>query len=298
MAYNEFFNADIGTTGLTLKAALQDSSGTIHASLRDLACTEIGQGFYRITIAVPDSYIGTVAFYTGTLGVSANFSGVVLLATTTVQPNEYENLDVKVSSLGGMGTGPFSITTTVTDGTDPIQLVTVAIYDGNTLAGRLVTDVNGQATFSLAAGTYTATTYKAGYTSAPATGRTVTGNETGTLTSDLTMTATGSITPPANPDLCLLYGTILLTSGEPAVNVEVQATLVVNRPGQASGNMIAEQTVSAQTDVNGAFELPLIRTDVVDPSATYKIRCTPAGIQLRNIELTTSTQDLAALLPS
>jgi len=298
MAYNVFYNANIVTASLTLKAALQDSTGTIHATLRDLACTEVGQGFYYITIAVPDGYVGSVFLYTGTLGVASNFSGVVLLAGGSIQPRELENLDVKVSSLGGMGTGAFPITVTVTDGTDPLQNVIVTIFDGSVLAGRLSTDVNGNATFSLNAGTYTAAAYKGGFQMTPQS-RTVTGSQAGTLTNDLVMTSTGSITPPADPDLCTLFGFIILPSGLPGVNVKVEASLVANRPVDTTGgSIIAETTVSTVTESDGSFELNVVRTDVIDPSPTYKITCVPARIQLANVELTTPTQDLADLLPS
>lgn len=297
MAYTFNCPIDIGTTGLTLKALLLDTSGTVHASLRNLACSELADGFYQFSTALtPDGYTGGVYFYTGTY--TSTLSDIDILATVGLRPQETENADVKTSTLGGLGTGPFSITVTVTDGTDPLQNVIVAIYDGSTLAGRLSTDVNGNATFSLAGGTYTATTYKGGYTSAPATGRTVIGDETGTLTDDIVMTASGSITPPANPDLCTLFGFILLASGEPAIAAKVEATLVTNRPGEASGSIIATQAITTLTDSNGEFQMDLVRNDAIDATSTYKIKCLPAGIELANISLTTPTKDLADLIPA
>lgn len=297
MAYPFNCPINIGVTGLTLLGTLINTSGTVHATLRNLACSELADGFYQFSSAsIPDGYTGGVYFHTGTY--TSGLADIDILATIGLNPRETENCDILVSSLGGMGTGPFSITVTVTDGTDPLQNVTTAIYDGNTLAGRLVTDVNGQATFSLAAGTYTATTYKAGYTSAPATGRTVTGNETGTLTNDIVMTASGTITPPVNPDLCRLYGYFLLPSGEPAQNIAVTATLVANRASEADQSIVAFEPVTVETDVNGYAEMDLVRTDQFSPTPTYSITAPKCRINLRNISLTTATQDLAELLPS
>jgi hypothetical protein len=296
MAYPIPVTIDIGTTGLTLLATFRDTSGTIHASLRNLATTEIADGFYQFyTTLAPDGYLGSILFHTGTY--TSGIGDIDILAAASVNPRELENADVKTSTLGGAGTGPFAITITVTDGTDPLQNVTAALYDGSTLAGRLVTDVNGNATFALAAGTYTVNLYKGGYTFASTT-RTVTGNQAGTLVDDLEMTASGSITPPANPDLCTLFGFILLASGEPAIAAKVEATLVTNRPGEASGSIIATQAITTLTDSNGEFQMDLVRNDAIDATSTYKIKCLPAGIELANISLTTPTQDLADLIPA
>lgn len=296
MAYTFNCPIDIGTTGLTLKALLLDTSGTVHATLRNLACSELADGFYQFSTALtPDGYTGGVYFYTGTY--TSALSDIDILATTGIRPQEQENADVKTSTLGGAGTGPFAITITVTDGTDPLQNVMAALYDGSTLAGRLVTDVNGNATFALAGGTYTVNLYKGGYTSASES-RTVTGNQAGTLVDDLEMTAAGSITPPVNPDLCTLFGFMLLANGNPAQAVTVSAKLITNRPGEASGSVVVKQTVTTLTDGDGAFTIDLIRNDVIDPTSTYEIKCLPAGIELANISLTTPTQDLADLMPS
>lgn len=296
MAYPIPVTADIGTAGLTLLATFRDTSGTIHASLRNLSTTEIADGFYQFyTTLAPDGYLGAILFHTGTY--TSGIGDIDILAAISVNPRELENADVKTSSLGGAGTGPFAITITVTDGTNPLQNVTAAIFDGSTLAGRLVTDVNGNATFALAAGTYTVNLYKGGYTFGSES-RTVTGNEAGTLVNDLEMTATGTITPPVNPDLCTLFGYIILIDGNPAVAVTVSATLVTNRPGEASGSIIAEQPMTAITNGSGFFELDLVRNDAIDATSTYKIKCLPAGIELANISLTTPTKDLADLIPA
>lgn len=286
----------IGVTGLTLKALLLDTSGTVHASLRNLACSELADGFYQFsTLLTPDGYRGGVYFYTGTY--TSALSDIDMLATVGIRPEEQENCDVKVSSLGGAGVGVFPITITVTDGTNPLQNVIAAIYDSGVLAGKLTTDASGNATFSLNAGTYEVALFKGGYQFTPE-DRAVTGNQTGTLTDDLEMTATGSITPPVNPALCRLYGYFLLPSGQPAQNVPVTATIVANRASDADQSIVTFEPVTENTDVNGYVEIDLVRTDEISPTPTYTITCPKCRINLANVSLTTSTQDLAALLPS
>lgn len=295
MAYTFSTPIDIGSTGLTLKGTLIDTSGTVHATLRNLACSELADGFYQFSsLLIPDGYRGGVYFHTGTY--STGLGDIDILTAAELAPQITENCDVKVSSLGGMGTGPFSITVTVTDGTDPLQNVIVALFDGATLAGRLSTDASGNATFSLAAGSYTVNAYKGGYTYAPET-RTVTGNQSGTLVDDIEMTATGGVTPPSNPLLCRLYGYFLLPSGLPAEDVKVDVTLVSNRPVETSaGSPIAYTTVSENTDSLGYVEIDVIRSDELSQTTTYTIQCQPAGITIPNVSLTTSTQDISDLI--
>jgi hypothetical protein len=81
-----------GQTGLTIKAALYSQDGTIHATLRDLACTERavpGTYLFR-TASMPDDYEGTVVFYVGTLGAASDFSGVMKKHEMLVSPREVQ----------------------------------------------------------------------------------------------------------------------------------------------------------------------------------------------------------------
>jgi hypothetical protein len=92
----------------------------------------------------------------------------------------------------GGGTGAYTVTVTVTDEDDnPLQNATVRVSDGVTPATGM-TDVNGNAVFGLDAATYTVAVTKAGYSFTPTT-RTVTGDESGTLTDDLVM---ARVVPP------------------------------------------------------------------------------------------------------
>lgn len=82
MSYNLCIPADIGTPGLTLKAALSTASPLVpHATIRDLAVGEIGQGFYELrTSLIPYGYLGAVYFYTGTLSAATVWTGVSIQA--------------------------------------------------------------------------------------------------------------------------------------------------------------------------------------------------------------------------
>lgn len=200
-----------------------------------------------------------------------------------------------VDALLAAGNGPFPITITVTDGSDPLQNVTVSLFDNDVMAGRLTTDASGNATFSLSAGTYEVVPVKPGYSS-PSLSRTVTGAQTGTLTDDIEMTGT-TPTPPVDPTLCLLYGTLLLPSGEPAANVKVSATLVGNRALGSSGSIVTYSPIEETTNSVGYFEITLIRTDDIDPTPSYTIVCREADLRIPNVALTTASVDVETLLP-
>lgn len=71
----------LSQTGLTLKAAFQDTAGTIDATLRDEAASEVGGGLYSFTSAnFPDNTRGRIVFYTGTIGGGSSFSGTTIRA--------------------------------------------------------------------------------------------------------------------------------------------------------------------------------------------------------------------------
>ena len=86
MSFSTAILANIGTAGLTLKAALTTSSPLVpDPTVRDLAVGEIGQGFYELrTSSIPYGFIGSVMFYTGTLGSASVWTGVTLYAAEDV----------------------------------------------------------------------------------------------------------------------------------------------------------------------------------------------------------------------
>lgn len=106
--YNAVLLLGSAQTGLsaTLRAALQDTSGTIHATLRDISTgfIEIGGGIYQwSSSSIPDGYRGVVVFYTGTLASATDFTGVTLKTASPVSPQETENSDVKTSGRAASG---------------------------------------------------------------------------------------------------------------------------------------------------------------------------------------------------
>lgn len=87
--YNATLLLGSSQTGLaaTLRAALMDTTGTVHATLRDISTgfVEVGSGIYSwVYDSVPDGYRGAVVYYIGTLGVAANFVGVTLKTASPV----------------------------------------------------------------------------------------------------------------------------------------------------------------------------------------------------------------------
>lgn len=102
MAYTRTFALNLGAsaTGLTLKAALRDTAGTIHATLRDLTgFTEDGGGVYGWTsAAIPAGYRGRVVFYVGTLAAASTFSGVTVKGALAINPGEAEKIEAAVDA--------------------------------------------------------------------------------------------------------------------------------------------------------------------------------------------------------
>lgn len=297
MSYTKSIAANIGLAGLTLKAALVHNN-TIHATARDLACVEIGQGFYELPGAtIPTSYSGVVMFYVGTLGVASNFTGVTCYAADDIHPPRDENADILSSSIsaGGGGSGAYAITVTVTDGTDPLQNAAVRVSEGvNSFAQ--ITDVSGNASFSLDGGNYEVSIVKGGYSFTPVT-RTVTGNQAGTLVNDLEMTA-NSLPTPSEPDLCVIFGTLFKPDGEKAANAKVKVTLDVPRNKAAkAGGVIVGKTANAVSDSEGYIEIEFIRTDAITPTdCTVSVECEAADLKKQGIRLTTPSLDLANLI--
>ena len=298
MAHSLSIAANVGESGLTLKGALTHS-GTIHTSFRDIAFTEIGQGTYELASAsFPSGYRGVLVAYTGTLGVASNFSGVTVLACQEINPETVEFADVLTSSIetGGGGSGAFPITVTVTDGTDVLQNANVRVSAGIDTFVQM-TDASGNAEFSLDAGDYEVTITKGGYSFTPET-RTVTGSQTGTLTDDLEMTVV-AIVPPADPEVCTVYGTLFRPNGDEAADQPVVATLVVRGDGPVKANgVIVNRSIQGLTDGDGAFTMNLIRTDAMIPrDCHWRIDCEAADFHKKRVHLTTPTLDIATLIP-
>lgn len=105
MAYTYSAKLGVGVTGLTMKGSLVDSSGTLHASLKNIACPEVSTSgdYLFLSAAIPDSYRGDVIFHTGTLTTISDLTTVNNYGNAGLSPQETENTDAKTSSVGGGG---------------------------------------------------------------------------------------------------------------------------------------------------------------------------------------------------
>lgn len=149
--------------------------------------TEAKQDIIIAALGVVDGIVDAILVDTGTTipATLTTIDGIVddiLVDTGTTLPTAIAAIST------GAGSGAYTITVTVTDGTDPLQNATVRILDGSTTMATGTTDASGNVEFSLDAATYTVAITKVNYQFTPTT-RTVTGDETGTLVNDLEMTA-------------------------------------------------------------------------------------------------------------
>ena len=103
--YPRDFTFNLGAAGLTAKAVLRASNGTLHATFRDVALAEIGGGVYHLTSTTfPSGYRGALVVYTGTLGVGTTLAGVTVKVGAAVNPEEGEsiaNIEDKTDTITG-----------------------------------------------------------------------------------------------------------------------------------------------------------------------------------------------------
>lgn len=220
-------------------------------------------------------------------------------ATVNLSNTELHLVDLvtTVTNNPNAGNGAYLATATVTDGTNPLQQVTVRVTSGiNTFS--TVTDASGHATFALDAGSYTVSATKAGYTMAPSV-RTVTGNQTGTLvSSNIVLTAVVIPVQPTDPTLCRVYGYMRNTRTNTLLaNTVVTATLRPGSVSRASTAFLVGREMSTKTDTNGLFQLDLIRNDGIVPTGTtWEIFCKEAGIK-KEVTCAAATLDFSTQLP-
>ena len=169
----------------------------------------------------------------------------------------------KLASITGQLSGAYPITVTVTDGTNPVEGADVRVTKGGQ-TDIATTDVNGRHTFSLDSGTWTVSIRPMGLLTFAAETRTVTGNEAGTLTNDLVMTAI-SITP-SNPGRTTIYGTVYDETATPEADVTLYLRIV---SAATTGVVYDSDWAEATSDSNGLVEWP----DQFQ-STTYEIKRT------------------------
>jgi hypothetical protein len=167
-----------------------------------------------------------------------------------------------LSKIAALLQGAYKIKITVEDsvGFVPLQGVNVDIYDATDtyFIGRMVTNVLGQVTIALDAGTYSIRLFKTGYS--------FTVPETLVIIADANVSYLGSsiivIIPPAAPNLCAIYGWVRDASGHEASNVLVTAYAVT--PQVVQDSQQHDKIAETLTDGNGYFRIDLERGVIVN----------------------------------
>lgn len=197
--------------------------------------------------------------------------------------DQIADLQTSVDALAaGSGTGAYTITVTVTDGTDPLENASVRLIEGVTpYTGN--TNASGEAVFALDAATYAVAVTKAGYQFTPTT-RTVTGEEAGTLTNDLEMTEV-VVAPPADATLCRVFAYLQTKSGAPVTGQTMTAKLTT--PAKSDAMITTATITSAVSDADGLVFLDLLLPSDITPAglkylieiptANFKEEVTPTG---------------------
>lgn len=251
-----------------------DASGTLLGSRVTTGITALAEtGSYIATATVPT---GAVAVY---------WNDTVTLATAIEDLRDA----LAIAALEPSASGAFTITVTVTDGTDPLEGAKVRISEGvTTLLGT--TDASGNASFSLDAATYTVGITKAGFQFTPTT-RTVTGNEAGTLVNDLEMEARTAPAAAGDADLCVVYFDTADFTGEPKAGVVVTFELATIPSVGSSGSILANETFSATSDALGRGSIELVA------GIEYRARCAELfQVNHQKFTPTGATFNLATLL--
>lgn len=161
-----------------------------------------------------------------------------------------------LSRCAAVGTGSSQIDFTIEDtGSNPIQGAQVDIYDAaNTIfLTRLFTDINGQVSLAIDDGSYNVRLFASGYSFTVPEPLLVAGDGAVTFVGTNLIT----ITPPSAPDLCVIFGTIRDAAGQVVAGACVEA--FADTPQVVSGTQYGERIAQTTTDVNGYFELELVR---------------------------------------
>jgi hypothetical protein len=290
-----------GTGGVTLSLGAVAVSGT--TTLTGAVSLGSTLGITGATTFTGAVSMGSTLTLTGAVtatNASNDIRGVKISGTITT----LDALDTALDSAhgagswesSGAGSGANAIVVTVTDGTNPLQNATVRVTEGvNSFTA--ITDASGNASFSLDDGDYEVSITKGGYSFTPET-RNVSGSG-GTIEDDLEMTVI-VVSPPVDPTLALLYGTLYDSDGELASNVKVVATLVSpgNRPVKNTGGLVVGRRSEEITDASGEFEMELTGTDEMTPTGCrYTITCEDANLDKRNVEIAAgSTVDIDTLV--
>lgn len=159
MSYQLTFSIEAETSGLTLTPIYIGTAGTLGANVSVVSSFAIGK-WYGLLLTINSSFRGYIGFY----DQSNNL--IVMFATN---PQEAENLDVRVSALESVGPGGVSYPVCVRDtSNNPIAGAQVWLTSDaggrTTIAGTLITDSTGTVTFEVPTGIYYLWRLAAGFT--------------------------------------------------------------------------------------------------------------------------------------
>lgn len=148
MSYNLAFSIE-ATADLTITPTYIDINGDSGTNVTITNQFVLGT-WYGLTLSIASAYQGYIGFY----DQSNN-----LLALYAVNPQEAENLDVKVSSVNSIGPGGYPFTYCVKSTSNlPIAGAQVWITTDpggrNVIAGTLISDSTGNVTFEIPSGNY------------------------------------------------------------------------------------------------------------------------------------------------
>ena len=146
-----------------------------------------------------------------------------------------------------------------------IQGAQVDLYDqANTtyLGVRKYSDINGKLSIALDDGNFNLRVFASGYSFTTPIPLTVTADVLEPNPFVIQGTPGFSITPPSAPDLCVIYGTLRNAAGVAIAGACVQVYAITPQvvSGVQKGTSIAKTT----TNVNGYFEIELVRTAEVN----------------------------------
>lgn len=135
------------------------------------------------------------------------------------------------------------------------------------------TGVNGFATFNCNTATYTFSALGSPYTWVPFT-RAVAGNITDTITGGGV-----TVTPPADPTLCRVYGWEITNGWDTLRGVNVSLEIVnYSDTMQAGGVVVGAKVVTARTNSNGYWQMDVVPNSILDPNSRYIYRVSGGGL--------------------
>lgn len=221
---------------------LADHSGESGSTAEALASAATGGDPWATSL--PASYTGSQA---------GKILADILTDTGTDIPAAIAAIDI------GGGSGANSVTITIDDGSDPVESASVRVSKGAETY-VLQTDADGEAAFSLDAGTWTVRAVRQGYAQLATQTLVVDGTETVTYS----LTAL-DISPPDSPEQVTGYAYCYDADGAEESGVTVYIKMV-KKPANSTGHHYSYQPAELTSDGDG-----LIEHTGLFPGATYRI---------------------------